>query len=526
MSVEDLLPESEEVRPAEADGPSGLVERLLSFLTGGSDPERRKRRMLKDIAKQLKKQRYKFYRPKGEQALPGLARFFWELYSALGPAQVLLQNADNSGAIKTIIIEESLTAEQQAVREHFDEEAIRRRAQEMNPKELANALKEELVTFFSAFDINTVKTINATYNQLRMFLHLVNFDYYFLLKKFDASLPERNFSYSPRFESINGEYVLDDLKDFLELIPYFDREVDWERLVDVCHAYRNVEVVARPAWRKALARIRDVRRAGVLELMIKHTEKNPNYKPTVRGSNEKIVEPYLTKLKTQTELTIQKIAGERRTAKIDSLTQKVFGTTAISRLKNYTDKANVMFSKKMLAGYTMVAPLNYLKAFYLDYFKRDTREVVDLLLIKGKWSTNLLSQQLSESFHQLLELSDQLIRFDESLGEDGELGSKLKTVLHRADRDKSSLKYLRTQLKDINEQAAGIVNSSAQHLINVGKGLKLAVEDYAKQPHELIVNWKEIEAASDRPIHEKIVEVYKKLYYFIQLLQQFAKSNK
>jgi hypothetical protein len=43
-------------------------------------------------------------------------------------------------------------------------------------------------------------------------VNFVNFDYYFLLKKFDSGIPERTFSYVPKFETIRGEYVLEDLK--------------------------------------------------------------------------------------------------------------------------------------------------------------------------------------------------------------------------------------------------------------------------------------------------------------------------
>jgi hypothetical protein len=39
-------------------------------------------------------------------------------------------------------------------------------------------------------------------------------------------------------------------------------------------------------------------------------------------------------------------------------------------MKNYTDKTNVVFAKKMSGGYTQTAALNYLRAFLIDFFKK------------------------------------------------------------------------------------------------------------------------------------------------------------
>jgi hypothetical protein len=206
------------------------------------------------------------------------------------------------------------------------------------------------------------------------------------------------------------------------------------------------------------------------------------------------------------------------------LAKAVFGTTAVSRLKNYTDKANLVFSKKMLGGYMHVQGLNYLKAFLLDFFKKDIRELVDLFLIRGQWSTNLLSQQLSEGFHELMSVSEKLIAFDESLADDAEMGLRMRNYLAKAERDKDQLKNLRTSLKNVNDEAQRMINSSAQALIAIGKNLKNVLEDYQRTPHELIINWKEIEFATERPIDERVTEVYKKIYFFVQLMQFFAKA--
>ena len=213
MMEEDLIPKEEQPE----DEAKNVIKRLLSFFFSGNDPEREKRRLLKDIGKQLKKQKYKFYKPKSEEALPGLAKFFHDIYAVVGPAQVLLDHADTSNVLKQIIIEETLTEEQIAVKDALDEEKIREMAEQMDHKALVQKLKDRMVSLYAAFDAERVKMINGKYNLLKIFLQFLNYDYYFLLKKFDSGLPENDFVYNPRFEQINGEYISDDLKDFLEV---------------------------------------------------------------------------------------------------------------------------------------------------------------------------------------------------------------------------------------------------------------------------------------------------------------------
>jgi len=508
------------------DSDSGFVQKVLSIFFRGMDPEREKRRLLKDIAKDLKKKKYKFYKPSSAETLPALAKFFHDTYKVIGPSQVFLEHAQSSNVLKNMIIETSLPNDVQAIRDELSEESIRAKADTMDTKALANELREKMVKFFSGFKGDKVKEIDSTYNLLTCFLHFINFDYYFLLKKFDSNLPERDFAYNPKFESINAEYVSDDLKDFLEVLPLIRKDADWDHLFDILQNYKETEVINRSAWKKLLRTLDSVAKEGVFEQIVRHADSDPYFKPQYSEPNERIVEEYINKVKTQSEMTVQKILNERQNRKVDKLLKVVFGTTAISRMKNYTEKENLKYAKKMLGGYTYIKPLNYVKAFLLDYFKRDIKVLIDLLLIRGKWSTNLMSQQLSESFHAIMGVSDQLLKFDDALGEDGERGARIKTYMARSEKDKNSMVSLRKVLKETNEEALDIIQTTSQNLITIGKGLKQVLEDYDKKPHELIMNWKEIEQYSEKDVKENITEIYKKIYYFIQLMQFYVKKSK
>lgn len=508
-----------------AQGGENLIQRLLSFFAGMGDPDAEKRKILKAIAKDLSRSRFKFYRPKGQEALPGLARFFYEIYKVTAPAQVLLGNAASSSALRSFVIESFLTKDQKELSERLTEAHILERAKSLGLRELQAEVKDDLSSFYAVFDGDRIREIDSAYNTLLSFINFVNFDYYFLLKKYDSSLPERSFGRAPKFEAINGDYVADDIEDFLEIFLPLDLEADWKRIFQALHDYKGAEIIQHDAWQKLLPAVAEVRKSQVLELVVKHIKKTPAWAAQPRYPNERIVEPFLQKLKAQLETLLQRLVQEKRNAKIDEIAKQVFGTSVVLRMKNYTEKANVIFAKKMLGGYTQAPALNYLKAYLMDYFKKDIRELVDLLIIRGQWTTIVQSQQLSDGYHGLLEASEAILAFDESLADEGETGTRMRSALAKSERDKEQMKYLRTMLKDINEKALGIVTKAAVNLIVVGRYLKTLIEDYDRAHHEILINWKEIEGASSRPIKEWLVEVYKKIYFMVQLLQFYAKEE-
>jgi hypothetical protein len=383
-----------------------------------------------------------------------------------------------------------------------------------------------MISFFGSFDSKKVKEINGLYNQLLLLLQFVQYDYYMVLKKFDSSLMEGDQAAKPKFEPISAEYIMDDLKDFLEVAMPLDTTADWDKVLDVLQLYRGVEVISRPALKKVMQAIKEMQESELFPMIIQHVEKDPYWKPMVRIPNEKIVEAHLNALKTSTEGTMQKILTERKNLKVDQLCRQVFGTTSIVRAKHYTEQANSMYAKRMLAGYTYAAAFNYLKAFLLDYFKKDIREVVrDLLLVRGKWSSNITSQQLSDGFHQVMEAAEKAVQFDESLAEDGERGAKLKKALGRVvERDKNSITLVREGLKQVNTEAQVMINEAATGLITIAKHLKALLEDHKKTNPELLLNWKEIEAADEEDIEQRMVAIYKRIHAFVQLMQIHVRS--
>ncbi len=508
-------------RSAQRAQSSGLMDWIASLFLS-NDPERQKQRQLRELATELKRARPRYFNPTQGTAEPVLARFFWDIYRAVAAGQVLLQGAETSGALKATLVDLTLTKEMLALRERLTEQSIDERSKKAtDPAALAAEVKEDLRQFMDGFDANSMADIDALYNRLLVLIDLISFDYYFLLRKFDPGLPERDFAYSPHFTSIEGSQVLEELQDFLEILPNVDPDSDWDRMLAILKEHRGVEVVARDGLRKAVQLLREAQRSGALLKIVRCLTQNPEWKAMVRVHRERIVEPYLAKIKAEAETTVQKASSGRRNEKIEELARLVFGTGSVSQLTHYSEKANPEFTQKLLGGFVHVLALNYLRAFLVDYLQKGIREVVDLLLIKGKWANKETSQQMSEAFHQLLKQAENIALFDADLAEDGEAGRKMKTIALRAERDRKALVQLRMLLRQTNDEAHTMIGDSTQQLVAIARVLKAAHEDCVRPNPVLLINWKELRPSSDKDIRALIAAVYKKIYNFVQLMQMF-----
>ena len=501
---------------------TGLMQKLADLFTGSFDPQKEKKRLLKSVARTLRKIGAKYYNTKTGKVEPGLAKLMYEFYSTFAPAQKILQHAKSSKVLKTIVIESVLNKDQLAIKERLSEEAILQRAKRSDYQQLVNEIKNETRDFFACFDINRTREINDTYLDLSILLNLIHFDYHYFLRKFDLHIPEGRANYAPRFDSINADHVSEELQEFLEILPVFDPARDWNSMWDILRTYRNTEIVAKDAWRKILALIRKLRRTRELELLVQLIREDPFYKPKLKSETANIVDNFLSVTRHQIDITLQKISKQQRSSKIQGLLKSLFGTSSYNRLINYTEEANELFAKKGLGGFTLTLPLNCLHAFVKDIVLSDLRQLVDLLLIPAKWTDNSPSKLLSDSFHQLQDLSKEIDGFDAKLSEEHEEGRRLHGMVSRADKNPQAQYMAGKNLKKVNDAARNMLVRSCQATITLGKVLKQLYEDYKKPNSQMILNWREITARSKRDMGQLFVHNYQKLYHFVQLVKLYV----
>lgn len=509
-----------------ANKKNSFFQRLIESIIGGKDSDAERKRQLKNIAKTLAKTHYKFYKPSSDQVLPMLGKLFFEIYKAISNSQIMFNNQNNPNYYKNLVIDNSLSEMQKKLIDSLSEEAIQESAKTMQAAQLKEKIRTDLASFSSNFDQARIQSIDTIYSKLMAFKSFCTFDYYFLLKKFDSTIKENDFSRPLKLNPIDASYIADDLKDFLSIIWSIPLSDDWSDMMQILKTAKGTEPIKPSQWTKITARLNQIKNSRVLEMIIQLTTKDPYYEVTHEEKREQILEAYVEKIKNQAVAAVRKLENEQKNSKIDGILKQIFNTTSVYALQNYTEEASAPFQKKNLGSFEYAKPLSYMKAFLIEYVKKEVREYADLVLIRGKWSTTPLSSEMSESYNALLEISELIVQFDKKLSEEeGEFGLKLKTLLPRAERDKEAANIIKTILGDCNSIARDYIMRATRNLITFAKNTKALIEDYQKPHGEMIINWKELDRFAESPINELGVGVYKKIYLIVNLMQGLLGSQ-
>lgn len=500
-----------------------LFEKIASLLGKTHNPEAEKRRLLKFLRKDILQSEYhKFFKMQREELGPLMGKFFFDLYKPIIPLQILMQNVAKSTRMKQLIIKYYMDNELLTLREQLNPTSIEERAQSTNNKELLVQVKNDLDRFSSKFSSNCTVLIDRTYNLLLTLAAFATFDFFYILKHFDKNFSVQVPNYQPKFEQVKAIVLIEALKDFLEVAYPLDQSEGWDTLFKILKSSKNeVDIIDPAQWKRLLSLLHEVQRSSIIVLIIRFVEKNPVWQSKPNFSDEHIAKDYLQMIQAEVEECINKIMNSRRNALIDGLACTVFGTLPGERMKYYTERHSEIYEKKNMGSFLYTREINYLKVFLIDYYKKEIRELCDLFLIRGQWTMQSQAKPLSDAFHAIMTISERLISFDEDLSDDRETTSRMKNYLMRADRDKGQAHSLRILLGTVNEAARNLSVAAAKELITLGIQLKILYNDYEKNPHEYIINWKEIESASETPIIQRIGAAHKQIYNFIRMLKLF-----
>lgn len=503
-----------------AGPPRSLWSRILELFGPGDDPERNKRRLLKGIMREVQRERAQYYIPASDAAGPGVAKLFQTLYATFGPAQTLLEAAESSEALRTMVIESCLTPQELELRLALTEEAIASLAETTDDRRLSDLVKRNIESFVGFYTPHAT-TVNSRMRDFRILLDFIAFDYHRVLSKFDPGMPRSDFAYIPSFSPTNAEYVVADLRDLLDILSSLDPTADWDPLFDILREYRRMEAVSREAWRKLLHSIDRLKRTNLLLNVVRLLAHDPYATTQPRDYAQSSAEDYIEKVRIKAELALQKHLSRKRTATIEAMVQRTFGRVPEQKLEHYAESADAGFQQRGAAGYSHAAPLNYLKVYLSEFLEKEVKSIVDVVLVKGRWASTLPSHTLSECLQSVLTVGTQLVEFDGSLADEGTRGKKIKDALIKAGRNKKDAYLLRQAVRLTNEAARGLLTAGVQSLVGLGRLLKSLLDDLGAPEPRIVLNWRELDTLAEKQLRARYVAAYTRLYNVVKLLSQY-----
>jgi len=501
-----------------------LVEKVFSFFSGDSSGNMSdKELILKQRLKELAENKYaKFYRQKSDEADISLGQFFYTLYKLILPIRTFMKDTAKTMRLRQIVLEAFMDANIIESVKRISPAEIERRAQTTPPNELSTEIRADINKLVTGFGANRTNQINRCYNLVMVFFQLAHFDFPALLKKFDSNFTEGPFGGDPKFYPVKTSLLVKDLGEFIAVAQNVNPDNDWKTLLKLLKICAGKELISEDQFAQILIGLRDVINSKILELIVQCGSKNPVWICKPRIPDEHIAESWLEVRINKAQEYINKINTTEKHKQINILLKDVFDHEEFDRLENYSLAKNSIYKKKDLSYFLYAEGLNYLLTFLNDYLEKDIHELCDILLVRGQWTNNDFSKEMSEALHQLLDLPAEINNLDELLSDDGSDGSRLKAALLRVDRDHTQARYINSIIDNINESALEFINSAAHHFTIIGKHLKSLSEDVQKKRPEMIVNWRELNMVSKNPLAQQVTDYSKRIDSFIKLMSLCA----
>jgi hypothetical protein len=508
-----------------SDNDSNFIQKILEFFTGVNSEERVKQRKLKELRRDLVKSRLKFYNSKKDLVLPAFGQYTYEIYRMSQNFIKFFDVAVHSNTIKTFIIDSMLTPEQVSLKEQLDINTIDQVVKTSTDiKSAIDTVKRTLQQFVKSFTPGQVKDINTTYNQVADLSNLTNFDWYSLLHKFDGSIYEGNFDYKPTFETLDGRYLLDELISLNDYLITANFNNDWKLVIEYVKKISEAPGLV-PILKKLLHSFRNMKRDDYMTKMIRVISKDPYFKPKSFTSKVRIVQDYVHEFQSGIQRNLEQILKDMKNNKINKLLVDIFQTTAIVRMKHYSQRINEQLEKRGAQPLSYVDPLNYIKAFLLDYCKGEIKPRIDVFIIKGEWHTSGESSNYSSLLEQIITLTNRILEFDNRCAEDDVYGRELKRLSIAVKHDANSSGLMKRLVVKIDGEAYQLLVDSIKFLIDMANRIKVLIDEYGTKKPRMIINLHQIKWDFQGDPKADLTDIYRKLFNFVTLLKNYIKKS-
>jgi hypothetical protein len=470
---------------------SSFFQTIIDFLFIKATPETIRRRSMRIIAKRIRSDKQKFYLPEIKKLTPNCEKFFYDVYKTLCIAQEYLPVILESGKAQDMVLEHFIDQE---ILESFDN-----------------------LSLIQTMDTAMGEQIDSCYNQILALGQFASFDFETLLM---FCFADRGFNFRNARESepFRTKRIIGLLQDFAEYCAAVDSFQDWDYVFAILKNFRSgKDMINRKRWDVLRYKIREILRSEIFELIIQHITDDPLWSMQSQLPRKQIFSNWLADKRQTMEDAITRRVTLHQADRLVELKQLVFGNIAAEPLKYYNEETSALFIAKGFAGFIHTASLAYLSAFFREIFKKEIQKFCDLLTLHARWTPHSLSLPFRQSCQALEALMKRLDHFDESLGNGIINNSSLITALTRFERDRSHGLVIDELLEEVNAEALDILKQTPETLVNLANQVESVKDDYARTPHTLIANWRELKPDPGQNMASLLQSITDKLSEFTEL---------
>lgn len=444
-------------------------------------PELVEKMRIEEYAKKISAQKYRFVDIKTKSITSNCAKFIFEIYKIIGH---LLPSLKEEFIIKDgkqfsyYLIEASFDKEMKELYSTLNKEYMLEKIKGgENPNNVFGKTKENFVKFKNYLSGENGKEINLTFNLLKDFANISNFDFFLFLRSFCPSFVDGVYNSNPTFKNSANSQVIDDLTKLDDAVNGIIIKKELISALNIFCKYAGLSAISDKNMKALLTRIKYLQTPNLLGDIIIFTLKDFTYKCHVSYSNANIFVNYIADFTKNLKSDMESIIKDIKSSKIASVRNKTFSGIEILKLPNINEDKNSQLEKFDCEIFACVEPLQYIKTFVIEIFDTEYKAPLNDMFLGSEFVRKERSSQGLDAFYTLNDSKEEIREFDSTLGPESDNFKRLKSWLVSKNKANANRDLIDSMVKKLDAEGNKIVLNVYNAVLDLTTILKNIIED-------------------------------------------------
>ncbi|KLI15229.1 DUF5312 domain-containing protein [Brachyspira hyodysenteriae] len=489
-------------------------------------PELVEKMRMEEYSDRISKHKYNFVDLKTKALTVTCAKFMFEMYKVIGPLLNPLKEefiVKDGKQFSYYLIEVSFNNEMKELYSTLNRDYMMSKIKEgKNPNAVFNEVKNNFVKFKKFISGESGKEINLTFNLLKDFAQLSNFDFFLFLRAFCPSFVDGAYNSNPQFKPSSNIQIVDDLVKLDYAVNSIVIRKELLSALNVFQQYLGMPPIPEKNIKSFLARVKYLQTPDIMHDIIVYLLKDFTYKCSINPSNVNIFVNYITDFTNNLKKDMDSIVSEIKSSKIAGMRNKIFNGIEILKMSNVNEEKNEQLEKFDCPIFTCVEPLQYIKTFIIEMFDISYKDPLNDMFLGAEFVSKDRNSQGLDAFYILNDVREAIQRFDTMLSPESENFKRLKTWIISKNKANANKDLIESMVNKIDSEGNKIVLSVYNSVIDLTTIVKNIFEDCKNNTKLEISNANKVQylAKFNLDIAKKMLDDFDN---FIALMKNFVR---
>lgn len=512
FSTDDILKSPENVREEKFSFLVWFIDLIL-----GRNLQSSQAKQLRNINKRISKEGYRYYNFYKGKIQTSFAKLLFEVYRVIAPMRESFLNNTDDEYYKHQILNISHTDRQNQILSFLAPDELRNACNREDIKSVYERGKIQFEEYKRIYGEEFCAKINLLYSSTLVLKRFCLLDYYVALKHFCNSLEENTFSSDPHFVQVQKQYVQDFILDFLSAAAVLTSVDDYPNIISSLSKFMPLENFDVQGFLHVVKLFSTMNEKHVLADFARLIKSDVMNELSFSVPSKDIVHPEIELVYDDFRSTMEELIQERKDLVYSRLIEQAFGGDDIPSLRFYTEEESKLYEKKDVHGFDHWKNLEFVYGFLEKTFRVDVSSFVGIFSAVGITSDKEFMTSITTVYRDLLNLLDEIVKFDELFDTKFANGNKMRSMLKNAGDDKIALQ-LNVKIDELNKKAEWLIVSVIDKVKIIGEYFRTLLDDVVKNPSTVVRNWGEIDNQMKVASQVQLQTINLKTVSFIRLM--------